>query len=130
MILAMENEATTKTPIPTRPGFHNFALCTLIFAFSTYLSCHKFVATEPPFLPMNYFSVFSAFSVAVSLVPSCLGGYKSIMQNKANVKMGNINISIAKTKAYANESASGGNNEQRTISKTNPIKPNSPAPNK
>jgi hypothetical protein len=30
----MENEATTKTPIPARPGFRNFALCTLIFAFS------------------------------------------------------------------------------------------------
>jgi len=30
----MENEATTKTPIPTRSGFRNFALCTLIFAFS------------------------------------------------------------------------------------------------
>jgi hypothetical protein len=38
----MENEATTKTPIPTRSGFRNFALSTwlhpdplgLIFAFS------------------------------------------------------------------------------------------------
>jgi len=30
----MENEATTKTPIPTRSGFRNFAICTLIFAFS------------------------------------------------------------------------------------------------
>jgi hypothetical protein len=30
----MENEATTKTPIPTRSGFRNFALCTLIFALS------------------------------------------------------------------------------------------------
>jgi hypothetical protein len=33
------------------------------------------------------------------------------MQNKANVKMGNINISTATLKAYANKSASGGNNE-------------------
>ena len=46
----MENEATAKTPIPTRSGFSNFALCTLIFAFSTYLSCHEFIASEPPFL--------------------------------------------------------------------------------
>jgi hypothetical protein len=30
----MENKAPTKTPIPTRSGFRNFALCTLIFAFS------------------------------------------------------------------------------------------------
>jgi len=107
----MENEATTKTPIPTRPGFRNFALCTclhpdplgLIFAFSTYLSCHEFIASDPPFLSMDYFSVFSAFSVAISFVPSCLSGYKSIMQNKANFKMGNINISTARTNAYANE---------------------------
>jgi len=70
----MENEATAKTPIPTRSGFSNFALCTLIFAFSTYLSCHEFIATEPPFLSMDYFSVFSAFSVAISLAPSCLSG--------------------------------------------------------
>ena len=83
----MENEATTKTPIPPRSGFRNFAFCTLTFAFSTYLSCHEFIATESPFLPMDYFSVFSAFSVAVSLVPSCLSGHESIMQNKPNVKM-------------------------------------------
>ena len=78
----MENEPTTKTPNPARPGFRNFALCTclhpdplgLIFASSTYLSCHEFIATEPPFLSMDYFSVFSAFSVAVSFVPLCLGG--------------------------------------------------------
>ena len=30
----MENEATTKTPILTRSGFRNSALCTLIFALS------------------------------------------------------------------------------------------------
>jgi hypothetical protein len=70
----MENKTTTKTPIPTTSGFLNFAFCTLIFAFSTYLSCHEFIATEPPFLSMDYFSVFSAFSVAVSFVPLCLGG--------------------------------------------------------
>jgi hypothetical protein len=32
-----------------------------------------------------------------------LRGYKSIMQNKANVKIGNINISTARTKAYLKE---------------------------
>ena len=30
----MESESTTKTPIPTRSGFRNFPLCTLVFAFS------------------------------------------------------------------------------------------------
>ena len=49
-----------------------------------------------------------------SFLPSWLSGYKSIMQrpkgvlsevegNKANFKMGNINISPARRKAYANE---------------------------
>src|SRR4030042_2176645 len=61
-------------------------------------------------------------------VPQCLCGHESIMQNKPNVKMGNMNISIVATKPYPNESASGGNNEQQTPFKTNPIKPNSPCP--
>jgi len=119
----MENEPTTKTPIPTRLGFRNFALCTLIFAFSTYLSCHEFIATEPPFLSMDYFSVFSAFSVAVSLVPSCLGGYKSIMQNKPNFKMGNINISTPRAKAYAKEQRTMNNEHYPKQTQSNPIPP-------
>jgi len=124
----MENEATTKAPIPTRPGFRNFALCTLIFAFSTYLSCHEFIATEPPFLSMDYFSVFSAFSVAISFVPSCphkgpwgLSGYKSIMQNKANFKMGNINISTARTNAYAKEQRTMNTEHYPKQTQSNPI---------
>ncbi len=56
----MENEPTTKTPIPTRSRFRNFALCTLIFAFSTYLSCREFIASKPPFLSMDYFSVIQS----------------------------------------------------------------------
>jgi len=127
----MENEATTKTPIPTKSGFRNFALCTclhpdplgLIFAFSTYLSCHEFIASDPPFLSMDYFSVFSAFSVAISFVPSCLSGYKSIMQNKANVKMGNINISTARTKTYAKEQRTMSNERYSKQTQSNPIRP-------
>jgi hypothetical protein len=72
----MENEPTTKTPIPTSSRFRNSPIYTclhpdplgLAFAFSTYLSCHEFIATEPPFLSMDYFSVFSPFSVAISFV--------------------------------------------------------------
>ena len=41
----MENKATTKTPISTRSGFHNFAICTLIFAFSISLPS---TLVEPP----------------------------------------------------------------------------------
>jgi len=115
----MENEATTKTPHPDELGIPQ--LCTLIFAFSTYLSCHEFIATEPPFLSMDYFSVFSAFSVAISFMPSCLSGYKSIMQNKANFKMGNINISTANTKAYANEQRTMNNERYPKQTQSKPI---------
>jgi len=125
----MENKATAKTPIPTMSGFRNFALCTclhpdplgLIFAFSTYLSCHEFIATEPPFLPMDYFSVFSAFSVAISFVPSCLSGDESIMQNKPNVKMGNINISTATVKPYPKEQRTMNNEHHSKQTQSNPI---------
>jgi len=68
------------------------------------------------------------------------------MQNKANFKMGNINISTAKTKAYAKEQRTMNNKRysKQTQFKPNPspklelcstlsevegpIKPNSPAP--
>jgi hypothetical protein len=43
--------------------------------------------------------------------------------NEPNFKMGNINISTARTKAYAKEQRTM-NNEQ--LFKTNPIEPNSP----
>ncbi len=60
-----------------------------------------------------------------SLCPfaSCLCGRHSIMQNKANVKMGNINISTAKTKAYANEQRTINNERYPKQSQTNPIPP-------
>jgi len=130
----MENEATTKTPIPTRSGFRNVALCTSILAFSTYLSCHEFIATEPAFLSMDYFSVFSAFSVAISFVPLCLGGQDPrstlveralqiapFLQNKANFTMGNINISTAKTKAYAKEQRTMNNERYSKQTQSKPI---------
>jgi len=125
----MENEATTKTPIPARPGFGNFALCTclhpdplgLVFAFSTYLSCHEFIASDPPFLPMDYFSVFSAFSVAISFVPQCLCGDESIMQNKPNVKMGKIAISTATLKPYPNEQRTINNEHYSKQTRSKPI---------
>jgi len=67
--------------------------------------------------------VFSAFSVAISFVPPWLCGYESIMQNKANVKMGNINISTAKTKAYANEQRTMDTERYPKQTQSNPIPP-------
>jgi hypothetical protein len=117
----MENEATIKPPIPTTSGFRNSALCSLIFAFSTYLSCHEFIATEPPFLSMDYFSVFSAFSVAISFVPPWLCGHESIMQNKPNFKMGNINISTSMITAYAKKQRTMNTKRYSKQTQSNPI---------
>ena len=55
------------------------------------------------------------------LAPSCLSGYKSIMQNKPNVKMGNINISTANTKAYGKEQRTMSNERYSKQSQTKPI---------
>ena len=52
----------------------------------------------------------------------CIHGF--IAQNKANVKMGNINISTAKTKAYAKEQRTMSNERYSKQTQTNPIKPN------
>jgi hypothetical protein len=56
-------------------------------------------------------------------VPLCLGGHQSIMQNKANVKMGNINISTAKIKAYANKQRTMNNERYSKQTQSNPIPP-------
>jgi len=84
-------------------------------------------------------------------VPSCphkgpwgLSGYESIMQrpkgvlsevegNKPNFKMGNINISTARTKAYPKEQRTMNNDRLLKTNSTSPErsrrnKPNSPAP--
>jgi len=118
-------KANQQSKRPSRRGRDSAILhfCTLTFAFSTYLSCHEFIATEPPFLPMDYFSVFSAFSLAISFVPPWLCGHESIMQNKPNFKMGNINISTARTKAYANEQRTMNTKRYPKQTQSNPIPP-------
>jgi hypothetical protein len=90
----MENKATTKTPIPTRSGFRNFALCTLIFAFSqaALYTCRDFSTNRPLF-----------------------------SQNKANVKIGNINISAAAIKSYANKQRTMNNKRYPKQTQSNPI---------
>ena len=100
----MENKPTIKTPVPTTSVFRNSGFCILIFAFSTYLSCHEFIATEPPFLSMDYFSVFSVFSVAISFVPPWLCGHESIMQNKPNCRNDKTNATSCAPKIYINMS--------------------------
>ena len=108
----MENEATTKPPIPARPGFRNFALCTLIFALPNPLSVCLFVPlclsgedprstlVEPPLQIHLFFAKQTQFQN---------GQYKH---------------KYSKKKGLCQRTT---NNDQRTLSKTNPIKPNSPA---
>jgi hypothetical protein len=50
-----------------------------------------------------------------------LRGYKSIMQNKPNFKMGNINISPATTKPYLNEQRTMNNERCSKQTQSNPI---------
>jgi hypothetical protein len=56
----------------------------------------------------------------------CIHGF--ITQNKANVKMGNINISTARTKAYANEQRTMNNEHYPKQTQSNPIFPAPPKP--
>jgi hypothetical protein len=74
----MASEATIKTPIPTTSGFHNFALSTLTFAFST----------RPPPKP--------------PILPSSTKNYDLFMQNKANFRNEQMNISSFITSKYEN----------------------------
>jgi hypothetical protein len=92
----MENEATTKTPTPTRSAFRSFALCTLIFAFSIR---RRSTTVETPL----QISLFSA--------------KQSQFQN------GQYKHKYSNTKGLCQRTT---NNEQRMLFKTNPIKPNSP----
>jgi len=56
-----------------------------------------------------------------AFVPSCLSGYESIMQNKPNVKMGNMNVSTATTKTYAKEQRTMSNEQYPKQTQSNPI---------
>src|SRR4030066_1525580 len=87
----MENEATTKPLIPTRSGFRNFALCTLIFAFSINLPS---TLVETPLQISLFFAKQTQFQN---------GQYKH---------------KYSKNKGLRQRTT---NNEQRTLSKTNPI---------
>jgi len=55
------------------------------------------------------------------ILPSSPGLYESIMQNKPNFKMGNINISTAKTKAYAKEQRTMNTKRYPKQTQSNPI---------
>ena len=102
----MENEATTKTPIPARSGFRNFAsglhsrfggvgFCILIFALPNPLSLYFFV-------------------------PLCLSGHESIMQNKPNSPNNKTTATLFAAKVYEIKPPLGDSKKQ---TQTNPIPP-------
>jgi len=59
----------------------------------------------------------------VLFVPYCLCGYRSIMQNKPNFKMGKIDTSTATLKSYANKHRTMSNERYQKQTQSNPIPP-------
>jgi len=64
----------------------------------------------------------------VLLVPQWLCGRQSIMQNKANFKMGKMTISTAAPKAYANKQRTMNNEPYPKQTQTNPIQAQNSSP--
>ena len=106
----MENKATTKTPIPPTSGFPllDSVSCLLYSVFC--LPSSAFYLTRP-FFPDCRRSTNVERALQIVL----------FLQNKANFKMGNINISTAKTKAYANEQRTMSNERHSKQTQSNPI---------
>jgi len=78
----------------------------------------------PPILP--HIGLFSGVLLADALLLCVLCelcGCNSIMQNKANVKMGKMNISTATLKAYANKQRTMSNKHYSKQTQSNPIPP-------
>jgi hypothetical protein len=98
----MENEATTKTPISTRSGFHNLAFCTLILAFPTRPSC--------PACPRS-----TNVERALQIAP--------FLQNKPNFKIGKMTISTVATKSYPKEQRTMSTERHSKQTQSNPISP-------
>ena len=84
---------------------------------------------EPPIHPslprIHRSSVVHLTNVQLLCVLCDPCGLKPLLQNKANVKMGNINTSAARIKAYANKQRTMSNER---YSKQSQFKPNSAAP--
>jgi hypothetical protein len=108
----MENEATTKTPIPARPGFHNFASCTLIFALPTRLSLYFFV-------PLGLSGQDPRSTIVERPLQISL-----FFAKQSQCQNGQDKHKYSKNKGLGQRTT---NNDRRILSKTNPIKPNSPA---
>jgi hypothetical protein len=75
---------------------------------------------------LPHIGLFSGILLAGALLLCVLCelcGCNSIMQNKANVKMGNINISTATLKTYANKQRTMSNERYSKQTQTKPILP-------
>jgi len=105
----MENEATTKTPIPTRPGFRNFAFCILIFALPNPLSVRLFV-------PLS----LSGQDPRSTLVEAPLQ-ISSFLQNEPNSSKAKPNTTPFAAKVYRDKSPLA---TRRKRTQSNPNEPN------
>jgi hypothetical protein len=97
----MENEATTKTPIPTRSGNPSSGF-RLLPSVSCLLSSVFCLLPDPPILP------------------SFPGLYESIMQNKANFRNDKTNATFFAAKVYQSKPPRPNSKKQ---TQSNPIAP-------
>jgi len=128
----MENEATTKTPIPASSGFPNFAICTSIFVFSI---TRPSTLVETPLQIALFFC--KTKPISSSPYPTQLPVSQRVMkanhpwpleENKPNRTQFQNRQNEDNHRDSKGLCKSTTNNEQRTLFKTNPIKPNSLAP--
>ena len=125
----MENEVTTKTPIPA----HRKSLFWILSPVSCLL---PYPPIDPSLPRIHRSSVVHLTNVQLLCVLCDLCGLKPFLQNKPNVKMGKMTISIATIKAYANKQRTMNNERYSKQSQFKPnlvaaeprAKPDSPAP--
>ena len=115
----MENEATTKTRIP----IHRESLFWILDSVSCLLSSVFRLLDSASCLPSPARSAHPSQIASDLQMSSALYKSASFLQNKPNFKMGNINISTARTKAYANEQRTMSNERYPKQTQSNPIPP-------
>ena len=109
---------------PRHPRF----LCVLPIWTLGFWYCFGFRASYFEFLLVcvlcalcGHFVSIRGYSWWIPFVPQWLCGHESILQNKPNFKMGNINISTARTRAYAKRQRTMSNERYSKQSQSKPI---------
>jgi len=111
----MENEPTTKTPIPPHRESLSCLLSSVFCLLSSALPAHPVLYT--PSCPLH--SILSSTLVETPLQIALFSAKQSQFQSGQNEDK------YSNDKGLCQRTT---NNDRRTLFKTNPIKPNSPAP--